>query len=480
MVTSPAEGRKRLDLDKNYRGYLELVLSVSHVSDVPPLAEMAVESPSWPDATAAFHDYPAAERPIELDLRGAAGFAQLRQMSEAWRALPEQRRHALLRNREIILPPRAVAESQVVVLPGGTVAVRGPDSMLVCDPVEAAIFNHAEVKHLRRVLRTRPDVSTLLHTANGVMLRQRVPKKLPPQAVTIVPNAARLPIRVSLTGPVLIQWGIHGAVARPLVPAPALMALAVSIAASPQVSRAAGLVHRGPVITSETWQAADAEDRCHLIAAALTDHLSDLVAETVCDELRFALMKAYVDGQESTPARIARSLAVLPTCFVADPASLPSAPPMVWQQAMAHIRGAVHPRVLLGMDRLTDSLAAIRGLRDTLEHAEVMAFDEDGEALPGGPVALHSDAALFQARKAGPRGRLGVAIPTPASPVDLYVLAYEVALLTGGRIIAVAPGWGFCHRVGPDGEETGNAGWFGMGAGLDEVDVVIGDIDLSA
>jgi hypothetical protein len=77
-------------------------------------------------------------------------------------------------------------------------------------------------------------------------------------------------------------------------------------------------------------------------------------------------------------------------------------------------------------------------------------------------------------------GRLGVAIPTPVSPLDLYALTHEVALVSQARIIAVAPGWGFCHRIGPDGEESGNAGWFGMGVGLDEVNDLCGDSEPDA
>jgi hypothetical protein len=116
-------------------------------------------------------------------------------------------------------------------------------------------------------------------------------------------------------------------------------------------------------------------------------------------------------------------------------------------------------------------------LRDSLDHGEVLAFDAIGEVVLGGPVALHSDAALFLARTAGPLGRLGVVIPMPASPLELYALAHEVALVSRARIIAVAPAWGFCHRIEPDGEESGNAGWFGMGIGLDEVDGLVGDIE---
>jgi hypothetical protein len=191
-------------------------------------------------------------------------------------------------------------------------------------------------------------------------------------------------------------------------------------------------------------------------------------------------MEACAEGPDSLVARVAKALAVLPTCFAADPDALPGAPPVVWRQAMAHIRDAPHPRALLGLDNLIDPLAAIRSLRDSLEHAEVMAFDQDGEIVLGGPVALHSDAALFLARSAGPLGRLGVTIPTPVSPLNLYALTHEVALVSRARIIAVAPGWGFCHRIGPNGKESGNAGWFGMGVGLDEVDDLLGDIELDA
>jgi hypothetical protein len=398
-------------------------------------------------------------------------------MNPVWRDLPDTERRAWLDSREIVLPPRPIAATGIALLPGGAVALRGPDAILVCDPVEAAIFNQAEVKHLRRVLRPRPDVVTLVHTASGVLLRRRVPTNLPPQAVTIVPNTARLPIRISFNGPILIQWGLHGAVARPLVAAPPLFALAASVAASPQVSKGPGLINRGAVIAPETWQATNAADRCRLIGGAVMEHLSDLVAGMVCDELRLALMDACVDGQESLTARIAKALAVLPTCFTADPASPPGAPPSAWRHAMARIRDSAHPRALLGLENLADPLTATRVLRETIEHAEVMAFDEDGEALPVGPVALHGDAALFLARKAGSYGRLAVIIPVPVSPVDLYALAYDAALMTGGRITAVAPCWGFCHRIGPNGEEAGNAGWFGMGAGLDEVDDIYGDIE---
>jgi hypothetical protein len=46
-------------------------------------------------------------------------------------------------------------------------------------------------------------------------------------------------------------------------------------------------------------------------------------------------------------------------------------------------------------------------------------------------------------------------------------MAYE-----GEATVTVsAPASGFCHRIDRLGQEAGNAAWFGMGAGLDEMDV---------
>jgi hypothetical protein len=323
------------------------------------------------------------------------------------------------------------------------------------------------------------DVTTLVHTRDGVLLRRRVPKSLPPQTVTIVPNPARLPVRIAFNGPVLIQWGHRGAIARPLVPAPTLLALAASLAASPLIAQGPALLQGGPVFALETWQATDAADRCRLIAVALMEHISDLVADGIGDDLRHALMEACVEGHDSLAHRIGEALAVVPPCFVADPASMLGAPPPAWRNAIAWIHGIEHPRALLGLDNLVDPLAATRALRGTFDRAEVMAFG-DNDALPGEPVSLHCDAALFLARMASSGGRLGIAVPTPASPIEIYTLAQDVALMTGGRVTAVAPCWGFCHRVGPDGEEAGNAGWFGMGAGLDEAEFVLDDIEFGA
>ena len=462
------------------RGYSRMSLSLSQRFDIGLLIEARDGPPPCPGAKPdqiGHGDTRPIVRPRELDLRVPGGFAQLKRMNLIWPTLSGAERHDWLEGLEVILPPRVDTETGLKLLPGGAVALRGSGPTLVCDPMETVTFSQAEVRHLRRVLRTRADVFTLLHTANGISIRPRVPGHLPPQAVTIVPNPAKLPIRVSFSGPIVIQWCLHGAVARPLVEVTGLLALAVSVAESPRVNDGHDAICPGPLFQSRMWQAMDAKDRWRLIGASLMGHVSDLVAGTVCDDLRRRLMERCASGENNLAARIAQALAVLPSCFALDPELFPGAPPPAWRHAMVQVRGSAHPRTLLGMDRLTDPVTVIRVLRDAMEYAEVMAFDKDGVTLPGGPAALHSDTALFLARTAGSRGRLAVVIPTPASPVDLYVLAENVAYMTGVRVVASAPSWGFCHRVGPGGEEAGNAGWFGMGAGLDEADGVLGDVE---
>jgi hypothetical protein len=454
-----------------------MVVSLSHAFDTAQPAGVIHGSPACLDVipVSTFqHDNHAVHQRNSLDLREHAGFVQLQRMNSRWPELSATAQQSWLDRTEIMLPPCTTAGAGIAVLPGGAVALRSPTETLVCDPMEVAVFNQAEMRQLRRLLRGRGDVSSLLHTGDGVMLLTRVPKHFPAQAISIVPNIGKLPFRVGFSGPALIQWGHHGAVARPLVEVSGLLGLAVSLAAAPQVGGG------GSIIVAETWRAMDTADRRQLVGVALMEHLSDLVAGTICDELRCGLMETCVKGPESLAARIAKGLAVLPTCFVSDPDAFPGMPPTAWRQAMAHIREATHPRALLGLDNLVDPLAVTRSLRDSLEHAEVMAFDASGDTILGGPVALHSDAVLFLARTAGPLGRLAVAIPTPTSPLDLYALTHEVALVSRARIIAVAPDWGFCHRIAPGGEESGNASWFGMGVGLDEVDDLLGDDELDA
>jgi hypothetical protein len=91
-------------------------------------------------------------------------------------------------------------------------------------------------------------------------------------------------------------------------------------------------------------------------------------------------------------------------------------------------------------------------------------------------MTLVNDTALGAVLPDGSAGRVGVIIPHPHSPLELYTMATKLARQLGATVIASAPCWGFCHRVAPDGIEAGNAAWFGMGIGLDEIDALVNDI----
>jgi hypothetical protein len=412
------------------------------------------------------------DQAANLELRTSAGYAQPQTIS-LFRPDPPRRR-TRQEDIEFILRPRQLTTRDIALLPGGAVTIRGPDAILVCDPAEAISFNATEAHRLHRGLAARVDVSTLSHTAKGIVLSARVPKLLPPQAVTIAPDATKSPIRTPFTGPVLIQWGIRGAVAWPLVTAPAAFAVAASIAASPLVRSGSGLINSISAIASDSWYAEDAEARSRLIAPALAEHLNDTLAAS---DPRLDLMAAFMEGSDGLVRRIGEMLGMLPSCFLPDPAAIPGAPPAAWRHGIAHIFNAADNLALLGLDRMLAPIATIHALRDLIDDAELLAFDDDGAPLPGSPTPLRSDTAMLLARNIAAHGRLGLAIPTPASPVDLYALAHDAAGVTGSQITAIAPCWGFCHRIDTDGEECGNAGWFGMGAGLDEMDVPLADFE---
>jgi hypothetical protein len=118
----------------------------------------------------------------------------------------------------------------------------------------------------------------------------------------------------------------------------------------------------------------------------------------------------------------------------------------------------------------------VAALRAAVSDDTAVIFHESRDGQQGVTAALDSDAALFVARWAGEGGRVGVLFEPRLAPVGLYTLAAELAREVGGTVVAAAPCWGFCHRVTAHGREAGNASWFGMGVGLDELDLLVSDV----
>jgi hypothetical protein len=141
------------------------------------------------------------------------------------------------------------------------------------------------------------------------------------------------------------------------------------------------------------------------------------------------------------------------------------------------MRRRTHPLVLLGVETVGDAWRTILACQKTVRNRNAVVVNETTAGTGTAPVSLDSDAAMFVARRAGPDGHLGLLLAPPSGgPADLYALAAELAQERAAGVVAASPCWGFCHRIGPDGEEAGNASWFGMGPGLDELDDLMPDV----
>jgi hypothetical protein len=442
--------------------------------------EKPVRAPNAPDGVNTlivpafatwYHEGEDVPPPSRLDFRGSDGLEQFRKVSGIWHNLKPGSQDLWRQQLEIVLPQRKLSGRDIALLPGGAVTLRDPSAILVCEPAEAVSFDEAQTKRLRNAVRARQDATTLMHTRNGVVACARMPNQLPPQAVTVLPNGVRPPLRMTFTGPVMIQWGLRGAVAWPLIAAPAALALAASIAASP-VFPESDPASPGPKLGPEKWHAAGAEARSEFIRPALSEHFFGLLGRANVDHSPPAILDACVAFCDTLAERISDGLAMMPSCMLGDPDAIPGAPPASWQQAIELVHASRENVALLRLDQRSGGIASIRALRHRIPSAELFVEPADGGALLGQPMPLHSDAAVFLANKARPFDQLMLAVPLPATPVDLYALAHDAVSATGGEITAFAPCWGFRHRIGPSGDEAGNASWFGMGAGLDEADAL--------
>src|SRR5579863_8701939 len=168
--------------------------------------------------------------PFDLDLGDPRSIATLRAIDVVWQQISPAERSHWLRGLRVTLPVRPDALGDVALLPGGVVAVRHRDGVLVCDPLEPTTLSDAEAWQLRRTISSRAGIATLLHVEAGVVMTPCIPELLPPQSATIVSDATRLPCRAATAGPALIQWFTAGATVWPLVPAPQSIALAATVA----------------------------------------------------------------------------------------------------------------------------------------------------------------------------------------------------------------------------------------------------------
>lgn len=403
----------------------------------------------------------------EIDLADPAGMALLARLDICWLHMSGKEQAKCLRDKHFTISISVPAVSGIVILAGGIVALRTPEGVLVADPLSAVTLSAVAARRLETVLRSRRNVMTLVHDTAGVTSQPGVPAKFSPQTVTVVAAASRLPHSAGMSGPALVQWCRGGATAWSLRAAPPLAVLAAHAASL-------AVVHGGVPVPAAFWSAPDSASRQDRIADSVAELANGLLGDDISDDLRRTVIDCCIAGPDSLASRIADVLGAIPACFHAGASQSPGEPPAAWRHgaALLHELGADH--VMLGLRDVAHPHRAIAALRSTLSDVAAMLFLEAGTDARRATVALGSDAAEFLTRRAGPHGRIGVIIPSAATcPADLYAIAHGLTAGANATVVISAPCWGLCHQIASDFSEAGNAGWFGMGAGLDELDIVV-------
>lgn len=406
--------------------------------------------------------------PTEIDLGSPDAPMLLSQFDNAWTSLPPRLRDNALANLHLtVLPPEPHGHG-VAVLPGGAVALRaGVEGVLVCDPHQSAVLGRDAAQALRTRLSDQPGLLSAAHQPDGMVLRSGPPAGAPPrQSCTVLPDASVLAGIVasaqSWCGRVLVQWHPAGAAVWALTEAPDCLALVASIAATALECGAAPL-RTGP------WQDTDLDSRIESLGPGVFDRVNDLLTDEVSDDLRYALARHAVEGDNSVAARLADALRLLPSVFgplTEDGAGYGLL--AAWPRAAKALASHAADLAMIGIEGGVAGADGLAALRAVLDH-EGLLFAE--RPAPGRMVALAGHAAQAAAARLDEGNRYGALIALPADPQALFAFADTLSRRLGARIIAAAPCWGFYHRIDHrDDTEAGNAAWFGLGAGLDELD----------
>jgi hypothetical protein len=394
------------------------------------------------------------------DLATTAGRALLRRFDAEYHRMPAEAREDALRALELVLP-LAERAAGLLVLPGGALAQRQDDTILVCDPA-SAIGLTTGAAALRKAIRENPAAVTIRHDADGLRIGDG---KAAAQSATLMPAttlASFLPQVTEWRGAAMVHWYSGGAVVWEMVPAPPPLALAVSL-----TGESLGIFAALP---RWLWAMDQADDRFQHLSSGLFAHLDDVLANEISDTLRFALIARETDGDGSLASRLADGLGLLPAAFTADFTHITGMAPLLdWPNATAHLRpGQALIGIAAGADGRWDApfrhgvLELLR--RDLPPDALLVA-----ETPAASPAPLHSLAADRLARTAATGFAalftLGERVTPQALLHTALALAHDVALL-----VAV-PAWGLCHRLAPLGQEAaGNGAAYGLGAALEFFD----------
>lgn len=396
------------------------------------------------------------------DLTTATGLALLRRFDAQFHRLPPAERADAVRSLALVLPLASRGEG-LLVLPGGALAWRQGESVLVADS-SSSVGVTTSAPALRGAAAVQSGTFFIHHTKNGLQMGQEA--VFPAQSVTLTQRASLyadiLPGLAGWRGPALIHWHQHGAAVWEMVPAPPPLALAVSLTGE--------VLQPGSALPRFLWAAGGGEEIYQHLSSGLSAHLDEWLASEISDALRFALIAHWTDGEDSLASRLADGLASLPSAFAADPSAPAGMETLAdWPDAVPMLGG---DRFLLGLsaaeagEAWTGSLPrqALEVWRDLLPPRSALISERRGSAV----AALDTLAADRLVR--GSARSLAVLAPLAAEvrPGDLLHLVERVALRLGAPVLLAVPAWGLFHQYDPEGfRAAGNGPAFGLGAGLE-------------
>ena len=405
--------------------------------------------------------------PTEIDLGAHDMAMQLARFEAVWTVLPARLRATAIAELRLSVPAPDAHTHGVILLPGGAVALRaGLEGVLVADPHSAAALGRTAAAALRMAVAAAPGTQTLVHLAEGIALRPSLPTALPAQSCSLITDAtvlaAALPAAARWTGRAIVQWRDGGAVAWRLVAAPSVLALAASLSAS--------VIEPGArPLASGAWQAVGQAARLEQLAPGLFDRVNDLLVDEVNDTLRYALAERAVTGTDCVADRVIEALRLLPGLFGPDHRQDAGAHLLAaWPRAQAALQGQGTDLAMIGIEGGVAGPEGLAALRAVLDREGLLFAERPAAARM---VVLGGRAARTAADRLDEGNRFGVLIAPPSDPAALFALAESVSRRTGVRVVAAAPCWNFYHRLDARTDtEAGNAAWFGMGAGLDELE----------
>jgi hypothetical protein len=400
-------------------------------------------------------------RVASYDLTATSGLALLRRFDAQFHRLPAAARAAAVRDLHLGLPLAARAQG-LLVLPGGALAWRDDESVLVCDPASSVGVTTSR-EALQRAVSDQSGTFFIQHGKNGLQLGRD--PAFSGQSATWAPSASLyadiLPALAEWRGPAMIHWQDGGAAVWEMVPAPPPLALAVSLVGE-------ALEPEAP-LPGFLWAYSGADECYQHLSSGLAAHLDEWLAPEVSDALRFALIAHWTDGDDSVASRLADGLGWLPRAFAADPAR-PAAFDILshWPRAAATLPARA---ALLGLaaaetgeawsPQLRRDFLAV--LRAEWPAATLLAESGSAAALP-----LDALAADRLARAGTPALAALSALTDADTPQGLLLRAEAIAARLGAPLLLAVPAWGLCHQLDPAGHRAGgNGAAYGLGAGLE-------------